>query len=139
MTTCSTHTAAFVDHGIDDGIDLVARTHYLLAADGNREPEPTAAFAERVAAAFRRAFVGAAPVPLVPEPVDAAIDEATDTVVHRVLDDPDADLRTEVLPAFYRAVASTYCAHLEAGGDPGEVGIWYDGGDDGGIPATLPD
>jgi len=126
MATCSTRTAAFIHHGIDDGVDLVARTYYELADDGHRNPEPTTEFAERVASAFRGAFVRNAPVPLVPDPVDAAIDEATDTLVHRVLDDPDADLRTEILPAFYRDVASAYCAHLDAGGDPGEVGVWYD-------------
>lgn len=31
--------------------------------------------------------------------------------------------------AFFRAVAGTYCAHLEAGGDPGEVGIRFVGSD----------
>ena len=142
MQTCSTHASAFAGHGIDDGTDLIVRTYYALAADGYRTPAPDVAFADRVATAFRRAYIRTATVPLVPEPVDAAVDGATDVVVHRVLDDPDADLRTEILPAFYRAVAGAYCAHLAAGGDPGEVGIWYGGGDDeydyGGIPVERP-
>jgi len=132
---CSTRSAAFVDHGIVDGTDLIARTYYALAAADHREPEPTAAFADRVATAFRGAFIRAAAVPLVPDPIDAAIEEATDTIVHRILDDPDAALRTEILPAFYGAVAAAYCAHLEAGGDPGAVGIEFD--DDGGMVTPV--
>ncbi len=73
-------------------------------------------------------------MPLVPDPVNRAIDHATDRLVHELLDDPDADLRTEVLPAFYQSIAEAYCAHLDAGGAPGEVGIQYDDDDeDGGI------
>ncbi|MDY6818113.1 MAG: hypothetical protein SVG88_05565 [Halobacteriales archaeon] len=135
MATCSTHARAFVDHSIDDGTDLIARTYYALAATGDRTPEPSPVYADRIANAFRKAFIQSADVPLVPEPVDAAIEEASDLLVHRILDNPDADLRTELLPAFYRTVARTYCAYLEAGGEPGEVGIWYDqDDDDGGIP-----
>lgn len=135
MKTCSTHTAAFTDHGITDGTDLVSRTYYTLSTNGHRTPEATSEFADQVAMAFRQAFIRSAAVPLVPEPIDVAIDEATNVIIHHVLDDSDADLRTEILPAFYQTVASTYCSHLEAGGDPGEVGIWYDDDDDnGGIP-----
>lgn len=125
MPQCSTHTTAFDDHGITDGTELIARTHYTLAETEALTPEPTGAFVEQVATAFRRAFIHEAKVPLVPEPVTHAIEYATDRLAHRLLDDPDADLRTEILPAFYQNVAGAYCAHLAAGGDPGDVGILY--------------
>lgn len=131
MTTCTTRTAAFTDHGIRDGADLVFRTYYALVTSGHATPEVSDEFVEHVAAAFRRAFIREAAVPLVPEPVEAAIEAATDPVVHRLLDDRDADLRTEILPTYYRAVANAYCAHLAAGGDPGRVGVWYHDDDDG--------
>ena len=126
MSTCETDVRAFAAHGIEDGSDLISRTARALAAMGHREPEPSDEFTESVARAFRQAYARTATVPIVPDPVDAAIDEATDTLAHRVLDDPDADLRTEVLPSFYRSVTNTYCAHLDAGGDPGSVGIWFE-------------
>lgn len=138
MTTCTTRTAAFTDHGIRDGTELVSRTYYALVTSGHATPEMSGEYAEHVATAFRKAFIRKAAVPLVPEPVEAAIEASTDIVVHRLLDDSDADLRTEVLPAYYRAVANAYCAHLAAGGNPGRVGVWYhdDDDDDGGIPVT---
>lgn len=119
MTTCTTRTAAFTDHGIRDGTDLVSRTYYALVISGHATPEVTSEFAEHVAAGFRRAFIRKAAMPLVPETVEAAIEASTDVVVHRLLDEPDVDLRTDLLPAYYRAVANAYCAHLAAGGDPG--------------------
>ncbi|MFB6299014.1 MAG: hypothetical protein ABEH65_02000 [Halobacteriales archaeon] len=135
MQTCSTNARAFVDHDIEDGADLIARTYYDLAATGDRTVKPTPVYADRIGNAFRKAFIQSTDVPLVPDPVDAAVDEASDLLVHRILDDPDADLRTEILPSFYRLVARTYCAYLDAGGEPGEVGVWFDeSDDDGGIP-----
>lgn len=130
MTTCTTRTTAFIDHGIEDGSELVSRTYYALVASSHDTPEMSSEFADHVARAFRRSFIRRAAIPLVPEPVDAAIEQSSDIVVHRLLDDQDADLRTDILPAFYQAVANTYCAHLSAGGDPGTVGIWYDDDDD---------
>lgn len=135
-TTCSTRAGAFSSHGVADGAGLITRTYYALVASDHDTPRATAEFADEVAAAFRLAFIRKATVPLVPEPVDAAIEQATDRIVHRLLDEPDADLRTDILPAFYRAVADTYCAHLAAGGVPGDVGIWIEDDDDGGIAPT---
>lgn len=139
MPSCSTHTTAFDHHGIVDGTELIARTHYALSETGDLTPEPTSAFVDRVATAFRAAYVKEAAVPLVPDPVNEAIDHASDTLVHDLLDEPDADLRTELLPTFFQRVAGAYCAHLDAGGDPGEVGLWYDDeDDDSGIPVEPP-
>lgn len=138
METCATHAAAFTDHGIPDGTTLIHRTYYHLATNGIREPVPSQDFSDRVANAFRTAFIRSAPVPLVPDPIDTAIDEATEVIIHRTLDDPEADLRTKILPAFYRAVAQNYCLYLENGGTPGRVGIEYDDDDgNGGIKPTA--
>lgn len=134
--TCSNHSRAFVEYGIHDGADIVHRTYYRLVRNGDRRPAASSEFVDRLASAFRTAFVRGADTPLVPESIEAAIEEASGTIAHRLLDDPDADLRTDVVPAFYRAVARAYCAHPPA--DPEtDVGIWFESDDDdGGIRAT---
>lgn len=138
MVSCSTHTAAFDHLGIEDGTKLISRTYYTLAEIEDLSPEPTSEFVERVAMALREAYIKEAAVPLVPDPVNQAIDYATDRLVHKLLNDPDADLRTELLPGFYQSIASAYCAHLDAGGTPGDVGISYDDeNNDGGIPVDT--
>lgn len=126
MHSCSTHADAFADHGIEDGANLISKAYYILARQNIRTPDASSAFVTQVARAFRQAYIQHAAIPLVPEPIDAAIDDAADMLVHAVLDEPAADLRTELLPVFYHQVATLYCSHLEAGGDPGTVEIWYE-------------
>jgi len=109
-TTCSNTATAFVEFGIRDGADLIHRTHYRLV-DGDLDGfEPSVAFFDRLNTAFRTSFVRAARRPVVPEPVDAAVVEASGETAHAFLERPEADLRQAVLPEFYRRVASNYCA-----------------------------
>jgi hypothetical protein len=128
--TCSTHDRAFLDYGVPTGGDLAQDAYYRLRKRGFTEASPTPAFLDGLAKAFEGAYVAEASVPIVPEPVAAAIDDARTTFAHRLLDDPDADrdLRTDVLPTFYRLVARYYCENREY--YPGDgVGIWFTGGD----------
>lgn len=109
-TTCSNKATAFVEFGIRDGADLIHRTHYRLVDGGLDGFEPSAAFFDRLTVAFRMSFVRAARTTVVPEPVDAAVVEASNETAHAFLERPEADLRGVVLPDFYRRVARSYCA-----------------------------
>ena len=129
---CSTHDRAFVEYGVPAGGDLVQDTYYRLRNRGTTEAAPTPAFLDALTKSFEDAYVHAASIPIVPEPVAAAIDDARTTFVHRLLDDPDADrdLRTDALPTFYRLVARYYCENRDT--YPGDaVGVWFES-DDGG-------
>lgn len=46
-----------------------------------------------------------------PPHVAAAVDDARVRVDAEFADDPDADLRREVIPAFYRHAAGFHCAY----------------------------
>lgn len=135
---CATKGAAFVDYGIPDGTDLIHRTYYALR-DGDGEFEPSPASFDRLTATFEVAFVRAADLPLVPEPVEAAIADAGATTADAFLDRSAADLRYDLLPAFYGAVAEAYCQRRPLYPDGG-VGLRFDGddGDDGGVPVDAP-
>ncbi|MFT4933069.1 MAG: hypothetical protein ACI91T_002974 [Natronomonas sp.] len=127
---CSTHERAFVEYGVPTGGDLVGAMHYRLRNRGTTEAASTPDFLDALAKSFEDAYIDEASIPIVPEPVAAAIDDARTTYAHRLLDEPDADrdLRTDVLPAFYRLVARYYCENRET--YPGDgVGVWFDSGD----------
>jgi len=109
---CTT-TASFDDHGIDDGSELIRRTHYRLVADGWDAFEPTERFLDRLADAFKRAYLTAADAYEPPPHVAAAVDDARVWVGVEFADEPDADLRREVIPAFYRHAAGFHCAYRE--------------------------
>jgi len=128
---CSTHDRAFVDYGVPAGGDLVGAMHYRLRNRGITEAAPTPDFLDALAKSFEDAYVDEAAIPIVPEPVAAAIDGARTTYAHRLLDEPDAerDLRADVLPAFYRLVARYYCEYREQYPSDG-VGIRFDSGDE---------
>ena len=114
---CSTSDTAFLDYGLPNGQTLVPATYYVLAGRGEGTFEPTPEYVHRVADAFRTAFVRRAPIPIVPEPVDAAVEDAVTATIHEFTD--EADLRIAVLPTFYRRVAAYTCTYLQ----------WYpDGG-----------
>jgi hypothetical protein len=108
--SCTT-TGSFHDHGIPDGYELVTRTYTRLVAGTDVEYEPTESFFDRLAAAFTWAYLGSVEEPGVPAHVEAAIDDARVATAEEFADDPGADLRTEVLPAFYRWVADYHCAY----------------------------
>jgi len=109
---CTT-TGSFADHGIDDGSALVRETYYRLAATDDGEFRPTDRYLVRTADAFTRAYLVAADEYAPPDHVAAAIDDARVWTREEFGDDPDADLRTEVLPAFYRHAAGFHCAYRE--------------------------
>lgn len=118
-------TSAFDAYGITDGVDLVHRTSYRLLATGDGSFEPTAAFLARVDRAFWAAYIRAAAVPLVPTPLDAALEDAAALTAEEFADEPDADLRGEVLPSYYGTPVGLFCRYLGTAADP-EVGFWLE-------------
>lgn len=121
---CTT-TGAFRDHGIPDGTDLIGRTATHMTTTGITDPT-VGGFFEILGDAFRAAFVETADIDRVPSVVDAAVDDAVHTTREAFRGDgsdaaaatagvgpdaiPDADVRTTVVPGFYREVAGYYCA-----------------------------
>ncbi|OYR40595.1 hypothetical protein DJ82_07615 [Halorubrum sp. Ib24] len=109
---CTT-TASFDDHGIDDGSELIRRTYYRLVADGWDSFEPTERFLDRLADAFTRSYLTATDAYELPPHVAAAVDDARAWAGVEFADEPDADLRGTVLPAFYRHAAGFHCAYRD--------------------------
>jgi len=107
---CTT-TESFTDHDIEDGSTLIQRTYYRLADAGRDEFEPTELFFDALESAFIWAYLGTVRESDIPEHVEAAIDDARALTAEEFGDQPDADLRTEVLPAFYRHLADFHCAY----------------------------
>lgn len=107
---CTT-TGSFDDHGIDDGVELIRRTQYRLIAADAGTFEPTDRFLDRLADAFARAYLTVTDTYEVPPHVAAAIDDARVWTGIEFADRPDADLRTDVIPAFYRRAAGFHCAY----------------------------
>jgi hypothetical protein len=108
---CTT-TGSFADHDIEDGSTLIQRSYYRLSDAGRAEFEPTASFFDALEAAFIWAYLGTVRESGVPEHVEAAIDDAR-ALTAEEFTDREADLRTEVLPAFYRHLADFHCAYRE--------------------------
>lgn len=108
---CTT-TGSFDDHGIDDGSDLVTRTYYRMTeADREAFPLDEAAF-DRLESTFLWAYLGSVAENGVPRHVELAVEDARARTEEAFDDDRDmADLRTEVLPAFYRRVAGFHCTY----------------------------
>lgn len=109
---CTT-TGSFSDHGIGDGVDLVTRTYYRLQAAERHEFDPTERFFDQLESAFIWAYLGSVDEPGVPTHVELAIEDARAHTQTEFDDRSDADLRTEVLPAFYRRVAEFHCIYRE--------------------------
>ncbi len=106
---CTT-TGSFSDHGVDDGVDLVTRTYYRFREAGDRESGP-GSFFDRLESAFVGAYLDAVDEPEVPTHVELAIDDARALTEEAFGDPPDADVRTEIVPAFYRRVAGFHCRY----------------------------
>jgi hypothetical protein len=107
--SCTT-SESFADHGIDDGSVLIQRAYYRLS-EADREFAPTEPFFESVESAFIWAYLGTTDDRGVPSHVEAALDDARILTRESFTDRPDADVRTEVLPAFYRQFAGFHCAY----------------------------
>ncbi len=108
---CTT-TGSFADHDIEDGSTLIQRSYYRLSDAGRAEFEPTASFFDALESAFIWAYLGTVRENGVPEHVEAAIDDAR-ALTAEEFTDREADLRTEVLPAFYRHLTDFHCAYRE--------------------------
>lgn len=88
-----------------------------MVADGEDSFEPTERFLDRLADAFARASLTATDASELPPHVEAAVDDARVWVEAEFAADPDADLRGEVIPAFYRQPpGSTARTGTERGG-----------------------
>jgi len=109
---CTT-TESFADHGLDDGSVLISRTYNRIAADGQPTFELTPEFFDTLEAAFIWAYIGTIDEPGVPPHVEAAIGDAREFTRQEFADDPDADLRTAVIPTFYQQVAGFHCAYRD--------------------------
>jgi len=108
---CQTTDTAFYVYGIPHGQRLRTGTR-LRFTDADRGFDPSLSFFERLARAFRGAFAAAASGPVVPEPVDAAVEDAREATAHEFVDRPDADFEA-VLAAFYERVARYTCVYRE--------------------------
>lgn len=109
---CTT-TGSFSDHGIADGTDLVTSTYYRLREADDRASSDDEAFFARLETAFVWAYLGSVDEPTVPSHVEAAVDDARVLTREEFADRPDADLRTDILPAFYRRVAGFHCRYRD--------------------------
>jgi hypothetical protein len=109
---CTT-TGSFADHDIEDGSALIQRTYYRLAGADRTEFEPTESCFDARESAFIWAYLGTTRESDIPEHVEAAIDDARAHTAAEFADRPDADLRTDVIPAFYRHLADFHCAYRE--------------------------
>ena len=107
---CTT-TGSFDDHGVDDGGALIQRTYYRLVADEDGEFEPTDEYLDRLVDAFTRAYLTETGSYELPPHVAAAIDDARVWVGIEFADQSGADLRTDVIPAFYRHAAGFHCGY----------------------------
>lgn len=110
--SCRT-TDSFDDHAIPDGSVLLTRTHYRLVDAGVGSFEPTERFYESLETAFIWAYLGATDGADVPAHVRAALDDALAATRDDFADRSAADLRTDVLPHFYRTIAAYHCAYRD--------------------------
>ncbi|WP_254841347.1 hypothetical protein [Natronomonas marina] len=107
---CTT-TTSFSDHGLGDGRRLIRETYYRLVDGGTAEFAPTERFFDRLETAFVWSYIGATDDSGVPPHVGTAIEDARARTREAFAADPDADLRTEVIPAFYQRVAGFHCVY----------------------------
>lgn len=88
---------------------LVAATERHLRADGVTAFESTVRFYDALESAFLRAYRGTDEG--VPSHLQAAVDEARAFTREDYADEPDADLREDVLATFYRYAAGFHSAY----------------------------
>ena len=110
--SCTT-TGSFTDHGIDDGTELLRRTYYRLAGEQSAGFDPNETFFEDLKDAFVWAYLESTNGTDVPDHVLAATDDALAAVREQFSGDHGADLRTDVIPAFYRSLAGFHCAYRD--------------------------
>jgi hypothetical protein len=111
-TPACTTTSSFADHDISDGSTLIRRTYHRLRS-AHTEYQPTSSFFDALESAFIWAYLGTTKERGVPDHVTAAIDDARAHTKAELEDRPDADLRTVVVPTFYRHLADFHCVYRE--------------------------
>ncbi|MHC3438709.1 hypothetical protein ACYJ1Y_11580 [Natrialbaceae archaeon A-gly3] len=104
-------TNSFDDHGIDDGSELIRRAYYRIKGEEDVTFEPTERFFDRLEVAFIWAYLSSVEGNTVPEDVAVALADAKVITREEFRDRPDANLRTEVIPEFYRQTAGFHCAY----------------------------
>lgn len=97
--------------GLAGDADLETRTYYRLLSADRRQFEPTDRLFDQLESAFLWAYLGSVDEPGVPPAVELAVEDALALTREQFADRPDADLRTEVIPAFYERVVGFYCAY----------------------------
>lgn len=107
---CTT-TGSFSEHGIEDGTDLITSTYFRLQNATRDQFDPSETFFDKLESAFIWAYLGSGEETGVPEHVELAIDDARALTHEEYADQPGADLRTEVIPTFYRHVADFHCLY----------------------------
>lgn len=112
LLACTTADTAFVAWGVASDRALGSATYFRLLETGDGEFEPSAAFFDRLGAAFGDAFTRRADASLLPPAVEAAIADARPATAHEFLDRPEADLHEEVLPAFVERVGTFSCIYV---------------------------
>lgn len=106
---CTT-TDSFGDHDVD-GQQLIEGTYRRLAAAEQRTFEDSDRFYEQLESAFLWAYLAAVDEAGVPDHVAYAVDDALAWTRERLAGADDPDVRTEVVPTFYREAARFHCAY----------------------------
>lgn len=111
---CTT-TKSFGDPAIPDGTTLITRTYYRITESDQETFSQTDAFYDALESAFTWAYLGSIDERGVQEHVGAAIDDARAVTAADFADaDPTTvDVRTDVIPTFYRYVADFHCSYRE--------------------------
>ena len=107
---CTT-TNSFDDHGLVDGGVLIRETYYRLVDAGLGSFDPTERYFDQLESAFLWSYIGLTDENGIPPHVEAAIDDGRALTYEAFREQPDADLRTDVLPAFYQQVAGFHCLY----------------------------
>ncbi len=94
---------------------------------GDGDFEPILAFLGRVDRAFLGAYIDATDVPLLPKSIHVALlEELAALTAGEYADEPDANLRQEILLGYYDSPVGIFCRYLETAIEP-DVGIYVEG------------
>lgn len=107
---CTT-TLSFSDHGIEDGHELLTETYYRYR---DQTDEPFTAAEDdlrRLEVAFIRTYLDELGAGTVDDHVQAALADALTDLRETFADVDEPNLRTDVIPTFYRRLASYHCEY----------------------------
>lgn len=120
----------FEPYDIDNGRTLIKETVSHLEDLGFTTFQPTPTFSRALGKAFRRAFIEAAAVPIVPDAVDIAVREAVSRTIHQFLDHKLQSLETIAVPYLFARVTEEFALALELGYDGSAAVIAHSSEDD---------